>query len=253
MTMRKIFLAIFILSSAIGCTTNATSTPAPSPTPEPITVAVSPVLGNFWEEILHACAWGQPQTLLVIEEAPSLYPDVAKVDLTLWWGIPNEYPHLREPGAAVFSLGAESIAIVIHEENPLTSLSVQDLQKIYNARVETWRQVSEKNALGEIQVWTYPYAHPLRNAFDLTVLPPENLTSYARLAPSPEAMLEAIQENPSAIGYIPNHFFFKDSEVKKIPLQPQPAGFRQLILGITTEEPEGNMAALLHCLQTNFP
>ncbi|RLD07256.1 MAG: hypothetical protein DRI56_07000 [Chloroflexota bacterium] len=257
LAMRKIFLFILIFSATVGCAANATSTVtppiAPSPTPEPIVVAVSPVLGNFWGEILRACAWGQPQTLLLTEEAASLYPDVSNADLTLWWGNPNDYPLLSEPGVFATSLGEESLVIIVHQDNPLTSLTAQNLQDIYSAQVQTWRQVTAQNALGEIQVWIYPNAHPLRHAFDQVILPQENLTSYAHLAPSPEAMLEAVRENPSAIGYVPRQFLIAGTNVKEIPLQPRSEGFRQPILGIAAEEPGGNLAELLLCLQINFP
>lgn len=256
--------SILGLAVLTGCAARPNPTPnaAPMPTPEPISVALSPVVGESGRYILRTCAWGLPQIVLLTEEAPSLYPDVSGVDLTLWWGIPNEYPALSEPGLVAVPLGEESVSLVVHIDNPISTLNIQDLRAIYTAQVRDWAEISSKdlpdaNAQGEIQVWAYPSAHPLRHVFDQAILPHAGLTAYAQLAPSPTAMLQAIQENPAAIGYLPGSFPLTGTRVKKIPLQPEAEGvqsqLRLPILGILPGEPEGNLASLVHCLQSNWP
>ena len=252
MTIRILIPVILILSILSGCAATSGPVSTPTPTPEPITVVISPVVGESGRFILRTCAWGLPSTVLLTEEASYLSLS-ADADLTLWWGNPNADPIFNDPAVVAVPLGMESISIVVHPSNPLSTLNAQDLQDIYNAQVRDWAEISGKAAQGEIQVWAYPSAHPLRLVFDQALLPQKQLTPHVRLAPSPEAMLEAIQEDPAAIGYLPSSFPITGTRVKKIPLQPQPEGLQQPILGIVTAEPEGNLAALLRCLQTNFP
>jgi len=247
--MRNLLLTILLFCLLAGCSI-PTPTPAPNPTLEPIRVAISPVVGESGKYILHTCAWGFPSIVLFTEEESFLSPSV-DVDLTLWWGNPNDYPTLNKPGVVAVPLGTESISIIVHQDNPITTFNAQDLYGIYTAQVRDWAEVSSENIQGEIQAWTYPNAHPLRQVFDPAIIPQNELTSHAQLAPSPTAMLEAIQDNPGAVGYVPSDF--PVPEAKKISFQPQLEGFRQPILGITTGNPEGNLAALLYCLQNNFP
>ena len=257
--MRKTVFLILILVTLVGCAPAPNPIPSaePSPTPEPIIVALSPAVGESVKYILNTCAWGMPQIILLTKEAVELHPDPAGADLTLWWGIPTENPTLSEPDMVVLSMGEESVSIIVHESNLINSLSVQQIKDIYTAQIQAWDELSEDNPLGEIQVWAYPNNYPLRHVFDQAFIPQSPLTSYALLAPSPLTLLEAIQENHAAIGYIPSSFSVKDTSTKKIPLQTESENVQpqltQPIVGILTKKPEGNLAVLVNCLQTNFP
>lgn len=233
-----------------------TPTAAPSPTPDAIFVAISPVVGESGRQILRTCAWGLPKIVLQTKETVALFPDPSDADLTLWWGIPNEYPALSEPDVTAVTLGAESVSLIVHQANPINALNAKQVKEIYTAHIRGWDEISESNELGEIQTLAYPATHPLRSVFDNIITPQSRLSPYALLAPSPSAVLEVVQENPAAIGYLPSSF--PVTGVKKIPLQAAPGGVQQEnleqpILGVFRGELKDGLAAMTHCLQTNFP
>jgi hypothetical protein len=68
------------------------------------------------------------------------------------------------------------------------------------------------------------------------------------LAPSPIAMLQAIREDPQAIGFIPRRAL--DSSVKTLEIPDVPLEIlTHPILVLTPAEPTGALKSILLCLQ----
>jgi hypothetical protein len=98
------------------------------------------------------------------------------------------------------------------------------------------------------QVWTYGEGNELRMIFDPIVLGGSRITPYAVLAPNPAAMIEAIQSDPSAIGYIPQSWLPVDMNIIQIERELQ-NGLSYPILALTQGEPDDQAALLIECLQ----
>jgi ABC-type phosphate transport system substrate-binding protein len=117
-------------------------------------------------------------------------------------------------------------------------------------------QVNQWDAVGgspqSVQVWIFPEGDDARQLFDSVILDGYQLTTVAQLAPDPQAMLEAVSDDPAAIGYLPRRWLKGNSgdKVRALPINQTLAdSLRQPILALSGAEPEGAMRTLLICLQ----
>ena len=124
----------------------------------------------------------------------------------------------NDSDSANYLIGYESLKIVSSKTNPLVQLNLSQLQDIFNGTYTTWAnfingcdQCGNKNAFSiltdkVIQLWSYSISNNEQNIFSRTILndiqPPLN----ANIAPNVKAMVEALQINPAALGYLPAHW-----------------------------------------------
>ncbi len=225
--MRKcIFLMLFVTLSA--CSPFVTSTP-PDP-PEPLLVSYTPTL-KPWAIALHQCALDQPEIALITEETSS--PDLEFVDgvLVLSFGVPAQ-------GISGYAaqIGTDEIVIIAGSEVALRNLNANQLRELY-------MEPKTQN-----QIWTYTQGNELRAIFDHTIFGDATSSSNAMLAPDPEAMMEAVEADPMAIGYLPGSWL--SGKIQKISIdQDLQRAFEHPILALTETEPIGNLEQFLFCLQ----
>jgi hypothetical protein len=241
--MRKIWLCAILLLTACGIPPRAT----PLPTPVVFRIAYTPSLQPLVKD-LHFCAIAYPEILMTIAEVPTPDLDLRNADLILRFG--------GTPGKAYeATLRDESIVMIVNRDNPVLSLSTDQTRKIYTGRITRWAEVG--GAQQPIQVWEYPDAEDIRLIFDSAIFPGENLTTKALLAPDPQAMLEAIADDPTAIGYIPQTWLAQSeqrSRIRAVDIDPKLAELlRQPFFALSSTEPEGLLRQFLGCVQSANP
>ena len=228
--MRRL-LSVFLLFLS-ACSPLVTSTPQPSP--QVVQVAFTPTLSN-WREKLHICALDQPGMALITKETTAIDSTIWDSNITLWFG----EPLLGVPNYAVV-LGEDEIVVIAGRSIGLQNLSHSQLRALYTDPESIY------------QTWTFPEGNELRVIFDQTVFEGNSPALNSYLAPSPEAMLEAISANSLAIGYIPKSWLVGNE--KTITLEDDlVSAFERPILGLTTSEPEGEIGVFLTCLQNTEP
>ena len=237
-----------LVSLLISCTTPELSTPAP--TPVPIQVIFSTSL-NPWAEKISACASQNPLVALYYNPPPLLDPNFTPNSVVLQLGESFE----RDEPSYLSLIGREQIDIIIHQERDLSQLTTSDLNSIFSGSTNSW----EGNTGQPIEVWAYPEDDIVRKYFDKAILQSNPLTSEARLAPDPDAMLQAVSNNPNAIGYLPGSFLSMGdpslvSNVKIIQVDRSVQNeLKQPVIAITQNEPVGVLRELLVCVQTIEP
>jgi len=175
-----------------------------------------------------------------------------------------QFAYSSQPPENVFTylLGYETLSIVVNPENPLTQITRQQLQKIFNSEYTTWADfmvdcplcgsLSESAAIGhqEIQSWIYPSDSSLQQVINNYLSGhPTFMASF--LAPSPQAMREVLQINPAAIGFLPSHWL--DASVKAIELTGSSLQGLQLpILAISPTEPDQTFKSFILCIQSSL-
>ena len=98
-----------------------------------------------------------------------------------------------------------------------------------------------------IEIWTYPEGHEIQNLFNqrFDIL---EISPYSRIAPNPEAMIETINQQENAIGFIPSSYLFEDVQV--IPINDiEKDQLRFPVLVLSNDEPGGEIKLFIHCLQ----
>ena len=204
---------------------------APTP-PPPITVrvAATDLTAPLLSDLMAAYAGANPRVTLSPTVVPlsTLNSDLAagRADLAL----------VARPDAKLFAtpLGYVSLAIVVNPANALASLSAAQAPTIFAGRVTDWAQVG--GSIGEIQVVGREEASDAARAFGVSALSGTLPTPNALVAPSWEAMREAVSQNPNAIGYLPLPEL--DATVKRVETRDL-ASLRVLMAAVATGEPSG--------------
>jgi|APSaa5957512622_1039677.scaffolds.fasta_scaffold62013_1 hypothetical protein len=206
----------------------------PPAEPRTLSVSYTPALGWIAED-LNLCALDNPEIALIVTEAPASGLDFGAAEVYLRLGTaPEETPHIAT------LLGYESIVVIAHPDVPPSHLEIIDVQIHY----------THLNA--EYQTWAYPPGDEMRATFDTVVLKGAKPSPHTKIAPHPEAMLEAIATTPGSVGYSSEHWL--RSEVQSAdPGLDYAQALRQPILALTATEPQGATRQLLACLQNALP
>jgi phosphate transport system substrate-binding protein len=98
-------------------------------------------------------------------------------------------------------LGQVGLALVVHPDNPVRDLSIDEVGELFTGRSDTWSDVGG----GEVPVQpVLPLpGEPMREAFASIVLGEGKPWPGTLLAPTAAAMAELVAEDPGAIGVLP--------------------------------------------------
>lgn len=213
----------------------------PPPTPIPLYLAYTPVL-RPWLERLAACAQEQPEVALFLDELPYDQSRSDRYDTVLQLG--------RVPDSAGYAvvLGYDELKFIVNKLNPVQSIDEADLPNLFNGSMRTWETLSPPKAIYvvSVQPWVYlpeselSWPEVTGNIFD------DNNLMTARLASSPDQVIQGVRDDPGAIGFVPLSWLNKDSEgVKQINV---PTALEIPVLAISKSEPQGVLRNLLACI-----
>ena len=108
--------------------------------------------------------------------------------------------------------------------------------------VEEVRELFAGQGDPSVQVWVFASGEDVQRVFEQTVMQGRSVTSLARLATSPQHMSDTLNNEPNTVGILPHHWKAGDSRfVFTIPDVP--------VLAITSESPQGDIQAIIACLQ----
>jgi phosphate transport system substrate-binding protein len=124
------------------------------------------------------------------------------------------------PVATVVAL--DGIAIAVSDDNPLSSLTLDQLKDIYTGKVTNWKQVGGKDApivllSRENSSGTYAF-------FREFVLDNARYASTAMMMPTTKAIQQEIGNNPRAIGYGGEAYFRNKPGCKVLPIAMKAGG-----------------------------
>ncbi len=238
--MRYLRLSLMFFLSACGLfTTQAPVAPPPAP---PLSLAVGlPANLQPLRPALAACHAEQPQTGLFLLDTPPGFSATPTVSLTLRLGEPRPLPDFA------VQLGWEAIVVITHPSNPVRQFSQPELQAIFSGEIERWETVG--GSPGPIRVWVPMDTDPVRQAFENAVMPGAPVVQTAFLAPMPAAMLEAVGEDPAAIGYLPGAWLTGGVQSAGLP-DAADAGLALPLLALAPSAPAEHVQVFLRCLQS---
>lgn len=235
-----LFVAAFTLGLLTGCQPGLTVQPIPSP--QPIVVQVSPAL-VILQPLMKECAVSQGSTGLVLIETPAQAFDLESADIGLRWSLS------ADAGTYAAQIGIDELVVIVSFKNPLSEISLMDLQAIYTGRRTAW---PGPTAEGEIQPWVYPAGDDAQEVFN-AIIPQKDTqaTRFVYTAPNPQTMLDAVAANPNAVGFVPRRWL--NEKVKEIRVSGVSAeSMRAPILALSQSEPTGLTRDWLLCLQASL-
>lgn len=94
----------------------------------------------------------------------------------------------------------DDIAVIVNSQNPLKSLSLIKIRKIFDGEITNWKQVGGKDR--QIIVVTREEGSGTRGAFEDELMQKQDITVNALVQDSNGAVRETVLGNRDAIGYI---------------------------------------------------
>jgi len=102
-------------------------------------------------------------------------------------------------------IARDAIAVIVHPENPVSQLTLQQISDIYSGRINTWREVGgEDRPIVRLSRETNSGTHVYFLETVLRLGQPDNHTLFSSdtlLLPSSEGIVYEVRQNPNAIGY----------------------------------------------------
>lgn len=104
-----------------------------------------------------------------------------------------------------YVVARDAIAVIVHPENPIDELTLQQISDIYTGKLENWKQLGggdrpivrlSRETNSGTHVYFLEEVIRLGNADDQSIFSANTL-----LLPSSEGIIAEVRENPNAIGY----------------------------------------------------
>ncbi|MCR4426495.1 MAG: phosphate ABC transporter substrate-binding protein [Firmicutes bacterium] len=157
----------------------------------------------------------------------------------------------EETGLFETIVARDGIAVVVHRSNPVSDLSLEQIQGIYAGRITNWSQVGGKNQ--SILVVTREEGSGTRGAFEEIVMGKAKIVATANVQPATGAVRVTVAGAPQAIGYV--SLGALTSEVKAVRVGGVEANAESIIQGryriqrpflfLTRGKPEGLAKAFI--------
>ena len=111
-------------------------------------------------------------------------------------------PAEQGAGLKEIIIAIDGIAVIVHKDNPVADLSIEQIRGIYTGAITDWSQVTGAAKKGQIAVVSREEGSGTRGAFEELVGFQGKLLAGANESTSTGAIKAGIAQNPDAIGYI---------------------------------------------------
>jgi len=231
--------------------------PAATPTPTPVVQQVirTPAFADLVKTWFDGYLQVNPDPFITLVSQP---PETALASLE--GGAGDVVIGGLTPPAGWFAtpLSEDGIVVVVHPDLRLRDLSIDELAAIFTGRMSSWESLADIDL--QIQPVIPLPGDEVRAAFQSTVMSGQRFTNNALLGPTPAAVLQLVDENEGAVGFLP--YSAVDKKVRTIRVEgtlPGPATIRNgryplpiSIMAIAPQEPSGEVRAWLAWLQSEL-
>ena len=121
-----------------------------------------------------------------------------EADIALVSWLPGD---LDEDELAV-PIARDGLAIIVHPSNPVEGLGLLQLQDLFGGRASEWQAVGGRIAQGTVQPVSREEGSGARDAFEALAMEGHRVSPLARVAFSPQSVVEIVAAQPGAIGYV---------------------------------------------------
>ena len=118
-------------------------------------------------------------------------------------------------GMTVEAFAYDGIAAIVHPDNGVSDISMEDLKKIYTGEVTNWKDLGGNDA--PIVVVSRENGSGTKSAFEELVGFEDSLVSDATIAEGNGNVQSTVASNPNAIGYV--SFTYIDETVKALTVE----------------------------------
>lgn len=226
-----------------------------NPDENPISVNHTPSV-SWLLPAMSVCTDSIPGLAIITHESPSNQLVTFEDQIFFHWG------PIEDISATAYEIGTEQLVLIVHSENPLTSLSPDLVRQIFTTELSTWGELlgvcpdcfslqpDEEFQQQAIDLYGYSTQNESQLLLDSNFLHSSNTpNTLIQVVPGSEAMATEVTENPHSIGFLPSRFLTGD--VKRVAI----AGDFEIsllsapILAITSGDLSETTKAWLECVQ----
>jgi len=113
-------------------------------------------------------------------------------------------------------IGYDGIAVIVNKSLSIDDISRETLKKIYTGKIATWNQVNPSLPKKRITIYSRNTASGTFETWENKVLDKERMAPWVQMLESTQAEVEAIKQNPYAIGYVGYGYVTDDVKVLKV-------------------------------------
>jgi len=113
-------------------------------------------------------------------------------------------------GLSQYIIGKDAIGVILNNENPVNSISTNELKNIYNGQTTNWADIGGNNS--NITPVIREKGSGTRYDFEMYIMGGDDYTTNVVVATSTYAALQTVAVSPNTIGYISENSM--NSEVK---------------------------------------
>ena len=99
-----------------------------------------------------------------------------------------------------YAIANDAISIIVHKDNPLKDISIQQIKDIYTGKIKNWKVLGGPNL--PIVVISRDVSSGTYEVFNEKVLAGAKVEGSAQLLASNNAVLSSVSNTPGAIGYV---------------------------------------------------
>jgi phosphate transport system substrate-binding protein len=189
-----VWLLVGLLALLAAC-----GTPTLPPEPVRFTVGGSTAMIPLLTELAQAYHVHFPQVTVVVEGGGSRLGLARLKDGQVALGASSWLP--EDEAEAVWSapVAIDGTAVIVHPDNPVTGLSLAQLQEVFSGRLWDWAELGGR---GEVQVISREDGSGTRASFEAEVMEGQGVTPTALIMPGSEAVADYVAAHPEAIGYV---------------------------------------------------
>jgi phosphate transport system substrate-binding protein len=198
--LRRPPTAIFYLLATILIFLPACLATVTPPPPVVLNAAGSTSLAPLLADLAAVYSAQQPHITFDIQSGGSqlgqMLVESGRVDMGM-----ISWPAQNLPGTMrSIPIARDAVAIILHPDNKIESLSLVEVQDIFSGRLLNWREVD--GLAGPIQVVSREDGSGTRAAFETLVMADERVTPTAIVLPNSQAVVDYVAQHAGAVGYV---------------------------------------------------
>lgn len=205
-------LLALLLASALGCTkseekTGQAEAPAPSRAAA-LTIKGSDTLVLFAQQLAERFMAEHPGQTVQVTGGGSGTGIAALINGTTTIATSSrpmkdsekkQVQERRGQPAVEHAVALDGIAVYVHKDNPVESLTLDQIRRIYEGEIRNWKEVG--GADGRIVLYSRENNSGTYAFFKEEVLKDEDFAAEAQTLPGTAAVVNAVSRDPQAIGY----------------------------------------------------
>lgn len=226
-----LLLLLLGLSACDAAATDLIPTPTSPPvtvTPQVVRLACPESLAPALQVLASAYQRSTPGAqIVVLERADTLAYQalsVGDVDVAALTWLPEERPE----SLWLTPFARDGLAVVVHPRNGLPGLTLDQLRQLFQGYVEDWAPWG--GLPGSPQIVSRERASGAALAFQARVMDDARVSLTALLAPSSDAVLQMVGEDPLAVGYVSTAWF--DGRVRSLAIEGVPPSPEAVAAGL---------------------